>query len=210
MNTFDFKKEYKDLYVPKTSPAVISVPAMNFIMIEGKGDPNEEDGPYQQALQLLYGLSYTIKMSKKSGSTPKGYFDYIVPPLEGLWWMEDGGTSVDYAHKDKFCWISMIRQPDFVTEDVFAWACDEVKRKKQLEASSAKLISFEEGICVQCMHIGAYDDETATVAKIEEFIQEQQLKNDIGTIRRHHEIYLSDPRKGKTENRKTVLRIPVK
>ena len=206
----DYKKEYKDLYMPKKSPSKIVVPPMAFITISGKGDPNEEGGAYQKALQILYALTYMIKMSKMGKNMPQGYFEYVVPPLEGLWWMADGYPGVDYGRKNEFAWISMIRQPEFVTPQVFSWACDEVRQKKELDPTAARLETLDEGLCVQCMHLGPYDEEPATVAKLENYIQEKGLINNIGPERHHHEIYLSDPRKGDPAKRKTVLRIPVK
>lgn len=214
MEKLDYKKEYKDLYLPKTKPMLIQVPNMKFIMIKGKGNPNSESGEYQEALSLLYALSFTIKMSKLGENRIKGYFEYVVPPLEGLWWNE-GNKTVDYQQKEKFEWISMIRQPEFVTQEVFDWACQEVKKKKGLEVSKAEFVELEEGLCVQMLHKGSYDEEPKTIQAIEEYIQENQLKNDSGNklksgmVRRHHEIYLSDPRKSKVENLKTVIRIPV-
>lgn len=214
MEKLDYKKEYKDLYLPKASPMLIKVPSMKFIMIKGKGNPNSESGEYQEALSLLYALSFTIKMSKLGTHSIEGYFEYVVPPLEGLWWNE-GSKTVNYDEKEKFEWISMIRQPEFVTKEVFEWACKEVKTKKGLDVSKAEFMELEEGLCVQMMHKGSYDEEPKTIAAIEEYIQTNQLKNDIGSklengmIRRHHEIYLSDPRKSKVENLKTVIRIPV-
>ncbi len=210
MPGIDYKKEYKDLYAPKTTPMQILVPPMTFITVGGAGDPNAEGGAYQGAVGLLYALSYTVKMSKMGGSAPEGYFDYVIPPLEGLWWMAGGFQGVDYTRKSDFCWISMIRQPEFVTKEVFSWACDEARKKKGVDPSSAKLETLDEGLCVQCMHIGPFDDEPATVAKIEAFIRENGLKNDINDVRHHHEIYLGDPRKTDPKKMKTVLRIPVK
>lgn len=209
MDKLDYKKEYKDLYLPKSTPAEIVVPPMTFIMVDGRGDPNEPGGEYQTAVELLYALSYTIKMSRKSGNAPAGYFDYVVPPLEGLWWLDDG-KEIDFSQKSHFCWTSMIRQPDFVTPAVFAWACREAQRKKQLDTARARLALFAEGLCVQCMHIGPFDDEPATIAKMERYIAANGFVNDIGEERRHHEIYLSDPRKAAASKMKTVLRIPVR
>lgn len=214
MEKLDYKKEYKDLYLPKTKPMVIQVPSMKFIMIKGKGNPNSENGEYQEALQLLYGLSFTIKMSKKGAYNIEGYFEYVVPPLEGLWWQKDN-KGVDYQHKENFEWISMIRQPEFVTEEVFEWACEELTNKKGIPTEKAMFKEFEEGLCVQMMHKGSYDNEPKTLQEIEEYMKKEGYKNDIGTIlpngmtRKHHEIYLSDPRKTSPENLKTVLRIPV-
>lgn len=214
MEKFDFKKEYKDLYFPKTKPILIDVPNMKFIMVRGKGNPNRENGEYQEALSILYGLSFTIKMSKMGENKIDGYFEYVVPPLEGLWWNKDE-ENVDYQHKENFEWISMIRQPEFVTEDVFKWACNEVREKKGIDVSKAEFNEYTEGLCVQIMHVGPYDDEPKTIREIEKYITDNNLKNDIGRnlkngmIRRHHEIYLSDPRRTLPEKLKTVIRIPV-
>jgi len=212
----DYKKEYKDLYLPKAKPCTVDVPAISFIMVDGKGNPNDEGGEYQQAIELLYALTYTIKMSKMGGSKPKDYFEYIVPPLEGLWWLDDDSHS-DFSSKARFCWISMIRQPEFVTQDVFEWACKEaVKKKPQLDPLKARLQVYHEGLCVQMMHIGPFDEEPKTIAQIDEFIKENHYYDAIsevqsdGMIKRHHEIYLSDPRKTEPSKRKTVLRHPVK
>lgn len=207
---FDYKKEYKDLYLPKLKPTVIDVPEMIFIMVDGKGNPNTcED--YKTALEILYGLSYTIKMSKMSGTQPKGYFEYVVPPLEGLWWGEDGyfdGTNI--IDKDKLCWTSMIRQPEFVTNEVFEESKNTLcKKKPHLDLSLARLESFTEGLCAQIMHIGAYDDEPATIKILEGVIKESEYKNDISRNRKHHEIYLGDPRKTAPEKLKTVIRHPI-
>lgn len=210
MAAFDFKKEYKDLYAPKDKPALITVPPMTFFAIEGEGNPNEPGGAYSKALELLYALSYTVKMSHLSALAIEGYFPYVVPPLEGLWWMKDGAPGVDYGNKAGFCWISMIRQPDFVTDDVFAWACEEVGRKKKLDTTPARRWRYDEGLCAQIMHLGGYDDEPATVARMTEFIEQNGYTPDLGGPRRHHEIYLSDLRKIAPEKRKTVIRHPVK
>ena len=209
MAAFDFKKEFKDLYMPKAVPVIIDVPEMRFIAISGAGDPNDENGEYKAALELLYPLCYTIKMSYKSTDID-GFFQYVVPPLEGLWDTSDEVFRVGETDKSRFRWTSMIRQPDFVTEEVFRWACDEVKTKKRLDPSKAELITYAEGLCVQCMHTGSYDEEPATIAKMERFIDENGLVNDIGTERRHHEIYLGDPRKTSPDRLKTVIRIPVR
>lgn len=207
MEKLDYKKEYKDLYLPKITPSIINVPKMKFVIVEGKGNPNEENGEYKQALSLLYGISFTIKMSKMGKNKIEGYFEYVVPPLEGLWWQKDS-KEIDYNHKEKFEWISMIRQPEFVTQEIFEWACDELKKKKQLDISKIKFIEFEEGLCVQTMHIGSYDNEPQTLKNIDEFIKQNNLKKDIGK-RKHHEIYLSDPRRTIEKKLKTVIRIPV-
>ena len=210
----DYKKKFKDLYMPKNKPMIIDVPVMNFIMVDGKGNPNDEVGEYQAAVELLYGLSYAIKMSIKSGRQPIGYFEYVVPPLEGLWWMNE--SKLDLTAKDKYCWTSMIRQPEFVTEEVFQWALAEVKRKKpHIDISKAYFEGFTEGLCVQMMHFGPFDKEPETLAEMESFIKEENLKSAVsntlsdGSIRRHHEIYLSDPRKTNSEKMKTVIRQPV-
>lgn len=210
MEKLDYKKEYKDLYLPKTKPMLIDVPNMKFIMVEGKGNPNEGNGQYQEALQLLYGLSFTIKMSKMGENKIDGYFEYVVPPLEGLWWNEKN-KKVDYHYKEKFQWISMIRQPEFMTEEVFQWAKEELKKKKGVDTSKAEYREWKEGLCVQIMHLGSYDNEPETIRKIEEYIENNHLKNDIdGKLKRkHHEIYLSDPRRVAEKNLKTVIRIPV-
>ena len=206
---FDFKKEYKEFYIPKTKPSIIDVPAMNFVSVRGKGDPNSEDGEYRKALDILYGVSYTIKMSKKGDRRIEGYFDYVVPPLEGLW-QQEGIDGIDYTRKDKFEWVSMIRLPDFVTESDFDWAVREASAKKKSDFSKAEFFTYTEGLCVQCMHIGSYDDEPETVEAMYRFISENGYSVDITEKRRHHEIYLSDPRKTDPGQLKTVIRLPVK
>ena len=206
---FDYKKEYKEFYLPPRKPGIITVPAMNFLAVRGKGDPNEEDGAYKQALELLYAVAYTIKMSKLGKHKPEGYFDYVVPPLEGLWWQE-GIYGVDYAHKKDFQWISLIRLPEFVTEEAFDWVIREATEKKQQDFSKVEFFSWEEGLCVQCMHIGPYDDEPATVAAMEEYAKAQGYQEDFEADRFHHEIYLSDVRRCKPERLKTVIRHPIK
>lgn len=208
MERFDFKKELKPL--SKLQPVLSELQPAQYLMVDGAGDPNTENGAYQHALSLLYALSFTIKMSKLK-MPPPGYFDYVVGPLEGLWWMQ-GGKAPDFAmDKSKFLWTSMIRQPSFVTPAVFRWAQDEVKKKKpEFCPEQARLVRLEEGLCVQCMHKGPYDSEPETLEKIHKFLQENKLANDISELRRHHEIYLGDPRKSKPENLKTVLRIPVR
>jgi len=204
--TKDYKKEYKDLYLPKNQPSIINVPEMAFAAVEGKGDPNEKNGEYQNAVGLLYAVQYTIKMSKMGSNIPDGYFDYVVPPLEGFWWYE-GKTKP--KNKSKNNWLSIIRLPEYVNKKVFEWACKEVKSKKNLDTGKAQFIKIKEGLCVQCMHIGSYDDEPKTLKMIDKFIEENGLTNDISGTRRHHEIYLSDPRKTDVSKLKTVLRIPV-
>jgi len=206
---FDFKKEYKEFYMPKGKPEIVTVPKMNYIAVRGKGNPNEEDGEYKKSIELLYGIAYTIKMSKKGDHKIEGYFDYVVPPLEGFWWQEniDG---IDYSHKENFQWISVIRLPDFVTKADFEWAIEEATRKKKMDFSKVEFLEIEEGLCVQCMHSGSYDDEPATVAAMDKFIADNGYENDISDTRRHHEIYLSDARKVAPEKLKTVIRHPIK
>ena len=207
---FDFKKEYKELYFPKATPCVIEVPEMVFIMVDGKGNPNTCDA-YRNALEILYGLSYTIKMSKKSGAQPQGYFEYVVPPLEGLWWGAEGcfdGTNV--LDKDMLFWTAMIRQPDFVTPDTFELAKQSlIEKKPDLELSLSRLVSIAEGLCAQIMHTGSYDDEPATIRILDKFIMESGYKTDMNESRKHHEIYLNDPRKTNPEKLKTVIRHPI-
>lgn len=206
---FDFKKEYKEFYMPKGKPEIVTVPAMNYIAVRGRGNPNEEDGEYKKSIELLYGIAYTIKMSKKGDHKIEGYFDYVVPPLEGFWWQEnlDG---IDYSHKENFQWISVIRLPDFVTKDDFEWAIEEATRKKKMDFSKVEFLEIEEGLCVQCMHSGSYDDEPASIAAMDKFIADNGYENDISDTRRHHEIYLSDARKVAPEKLKTVIRHPIK
>lgn len=206
---FDFKKEYKEFYAPKAKPQIVQVPAMNFIAVRGHGDPNVEGGEYQQVLEQLYGVAYTIKMSKKGDHRIEGYFDYVVPPLEGFW-RQDGVAGFDYAHKENFSWISVIRLPDFVTEDDVAWAISEATAKKRKDFSKVEFYTFEEGECVQMLHVGPYDDEPATVAAMDAFIAENGYVNDFSDERMHHEIYLSDPRRAVPEKMKTVVRHPVR
>ena len=210
MEKIDYKKKFKELYQPKSQPAVIDVPKMCFIQIDGRGNPNEPNGEYQSAVETLYTLSYTIKMMPKSGNTPADYFEYVVPPLEGLWWLADS-DEFDYSSKSKFCWTSMIRQPEFVTDEVFADACEIAKRKKpHLDVAKARLVSFDEGLCVQCMHHGSFDEEPVTLAQMKEFMATEKLQSDLSDTRRHHEIYLSDPRKIDIAKMKTILRYPVR
>ena len=206
---FDYKKEYKEFYLPPKTPGIITVPAMRFLAVREQGDPNEEGGAYKQAIGMLYAVTFTIKMSKMGKHKPEGYFDFVVPPLEGLWW-QDGIQGVDYARKKDFQWISLIRLPEFVTEDAFDWAVRESEEKKQQDFSAVKFFSWEEGLCVQCMHIGPYDDESATVAAMEQYVKAQGYAADFGENRFHHEIYLSDARRCKPERLKTVIRQPVR
>jgi hypothetical protein len=207
---FDYKKAYRDLYLPKTEPAIIDVPEMTFIMVNGEGDPNTSSA-YACALEVLYGLSFTIKMSKMAGIVPEGYFDYVVPPLEGLWSTRgklfDG---IQIGSKDEFCWTSMIRQPEFVTQSVFEAACTALHRKKpDLNVGSARLETFTEGLCAQLMHIGPYNDEPRSIGQLEKFIAESGHRLDLSSSRRHHEIYLGDPRRTEPEKLKTVIRHPI-
>ena len=206
---FDFKKEYKEFYMPKSKPEIVTVPKMNYIAVRGKGNPNVEDGEYKKSIELLYGIAYTIKMSKKSEHKIEGYFDYVVPPLEGFWWQENV-DGIDYSHKENFQWISVIRLPDFVTKADFDWAIEEATRKKKMDFSKVEFLEIEEGLCVQCMHSGSYDDEPATIAAMDKFIADNGYENDISDSRRHHEIYLSDARKVAPEKLKTVIRHPIK
>ena len=206
---FDFKKEYKDYYMPAIKPSIVTVPPMNYIAVRGKGDPNAEDGAYKQAISLLYGIAFTIKMSKMGDHRIEGYFDFVVPPLKGFWW-QDGVQGIDYAHKERFQWISVIRLPDFVTKDNFDWAVAEAERKKKMDFSKAEFLTYDEGLCVQCMHIGPYDDEPITVEKMHRYMEEQGYTLDITDQRLHHEMYLSDVRKVALEKLKTVIRHPIR
>ena len=206
---FDFKKEYREYYLPKARPEIVTVPRMNYIAVRGQGDPNEEGGAYQQAVSVLYAVAYTLKMSAKADHRIEGFFDYVVPPLEGFWWQE-GAAEVDDAHKDAFHWISVIRLPDFVTREDFDWAVETAQKKKKLDCSAAEFLSVEEGLCVQIMHIGPFDDEPATVALMDAYVTEMGCENDLTAERLHHEIYLSDARKVAPENRKTVIRHPIR
>jgi len=206
---FDFKKEYKEFYMPKNKPSIVKVPKMNYIAVRGKGDPNAEGGEYKESIGLLYGIAFTIKMSKMGDHRIDGYFDYVVPPLEGFWWQQ-GVTGIDYNHKENFEWISVIRLPDFVTKEEFEWAKEEAAKKKKTDFSKAEFFTYDEGLCVQCMHIGPYDDEPATVDAMHEFMEKEGYVLDITDKRYHHEIYLSDVRKVAPEKLKTVVRHPVR
>ena len=190
--TFDYKKEYKEFYMPKGTPSIVRVPKMNYIAVRGSGNPNDADGEYKQSIGLLYGIAFTIKMSKKEDHQIDGYFDYVVPPLEG------------------FKWISVIRLPDFVSREDFDWAVRKATEKKKQDFSKVEFFSYDEGLCVQCMHIGAYDDEPATVDAMHRFMEEQGYALDITDQRMHHEIYLSDARRVAPEKRKTVVRHPIR
>jgi hypothetical protein len=208
MDKIDYKKKDKELYSPGVKPVILNVPKMKFVTVEGKGDPNEVDGDYQKAMELLYGISYTIKMSKMGGETPEGYHDFIVPPLEGLW-----EVGVDIADKSSFKWISMIRVPEFVSEEVFEWAKSKLSNKKpELDVSKLQYLSFEEGRTAQIMHIGSYDNENRTIKVLQEFIANSGYEEDFSPekYRFHHEIYLNDPRKVDSSKIKTVIRYPIK
>ncbi len=206
---FDFKKVYKEFYMPKNKPGIVSVPSMNYIAVRGQGDPNQEDGEYKQSIGLLYGIAFTIKMSRKGSHQIDGYFDYVVPPLEGFWW-QDGVAGIDYSHKEDFKWISVIRLPDFVTRADFEWAVREATTKKKTDFSKVEFMTYEEGLCVQCIHIGSYDDEPATVSLMHAYMEQEGYVLDITDQRLHHEIYLSDARKVAPEKLKTVIRHPIR
>lgn len=206
---FDFKKEYKEFYMPKNKPEIVTVPKANYIAVRGKGNPNENDGAYQKAISILYAVAYTLKMSYKTEHKIEGFFEYVVPPLEGFWW-QDNVDGIDYADKAAFNWISVIRLPEFVTQKDFEWAVETASEKKKLDCSSAEFLTVDEGLCVQIMHIGAFDDEPQTVALMDEYIAQNGYENDITESRLHHEIYLSDARKVAPEKWKTVIRHPIK
>lgn len=206
---FDFKKEYKAFYAPPKKPSIVKIPEMQFVTLKGQGDPNASDGEYSQAVGLLYGIAYTLKMSYKGAHEIDGFFQYVVPPLEGLWWQE-GICGVDYSRKADFQWISLIRLPDFITPADFDWAVSEATQKKKTDFSKVEFLTYEEGLCVQCMHIGSFDDEPATIEQMDNYAVENGYVLDFNEERHHHEIYLSDPRKTATEKLKTVLRHPLK
>lgn len=205
---FDFKKEYKELYMPAAEPAIVEVPSMNFLAVRGQGNPNDPEGEYAAAIEMLYGVAYTLKMSYKGDYRIDGFFEYVVPPLEGLWWQPEQGA-IDYAHKELFRWISLIRLPDFVARKDFEWAVAEATRRKKRDFSKVEFMSYSEGACVQCMHTGPYDDEPATIGRMQAFAAQQGMKFDISLQRPHHEIYLSDPRRCAPAKLKTVVRLPV-
>ena len=206
---FDYKKEYKEFYMPKNKPGIVTVPKMNFVAVRGSGNPNAEDGEYKETIGLLYGIAFTIKMSKKGDHKIDGYFDYVVPPLEGFWWM-DGIKGIDYSHKEDFKWISVIRLPDFVTKEDFDWAVAEATAKKKMDFSKVEFFTYEEGLAVQCMHIGPYDDEPATVEMMHAYMEKNGYELDITDERLHHEIYLSDARRVAPEKLRTVIRHPIR
>ena len=206
---FDYKKEYKEFYMPPKKPVIEHIPPMNYVAVRGQGNPNSEDGDYKKSIGMLYAISYTIKMSKLGKHKLDGYFDYVVPPLEGLWWLKDG-KPFDYSRKYEFRWVSMIRLPDFVKKADFDWAVSEATIKKNMDLSSAEFFTLDEGLCVQCMYIGNYDNEPTTVNSMRTYANEQGYEFDLSGTRLHHEIYLSDPRKCAPEKLKTVIRIPIK
>ena len=206
---FDFKKEYKELYLPKNKPQIVNVPKANYIAIRGQGNPNEEGGAYQRAISVLYAVAYTLKMSYKTDYKIAGFFEYVVPPLEGFWW-QDGICGVDYSNKATFNWISVIRLPDFITKKDFDWAVKTASEKKKVDCSKAEFLTVEEGLCVQIMHISSFDDEPATVTLMDKYLEENGYEKDFSDTRLHHEIYLSDPRKSTPDKQKTVIRHPIK
>lgn len=207
--TFDYKKEYKEFYLPKNKPSIITIPKMNFIAVRGIGNPNDENGEYKKTIGLLYAIAFTLKMSYKGNYKIDGYFPYVVPPLEGFWW-QDGIEGIDYNKKEEFHFISLIRLPDFITKKDFLWAIKEASDKKKQDFSKVEFLTYEEGLCVQCMHIGSYDDEAKTIELMHNYMEEQGYTLDITDKRFHHEIYLSDPRRTKENSLKTVIRHPVK
>ena len=206
---FDFKKEYKEFYLPKNKPQIVNIPKANYIAIRGHGNPNEEGGAYQRAISVLYAVAYTLKMSYKTDYKIAGFFEYVVPPLEGFWW-QDGILGVDYSKKDEFNWISIIRLPDFITRENFDWAVKTASEKKKIDCSKAEFLTIEEGLCVQIMHMGSFDDEPASLEKMDKYLEENGYEKDFSDTRLHHEIYLSDPRKTTPDKQKTVIRHPVK
>ncbi len=206
---FDFKKEYKEFYMPKNKPEIVNVSTANYIAVRGKGNPNTPDGEYQQAISVLYAVAYTLKMSYKTDYKIEGFFEYVVPPLEGFWWQENV-SGVDYGNKDSFNWISVIRLPDFITKTDFEWAVENATRKKKVDCTKAEFLTIDEGLCVQIMHIGPFDNEPETVAIMDAFLEENGYENDINEKRLHHEIYMSDARKVAPEKWKTVIRHPIK
>ena len=206
---FDFKKEFREFYLPKDKPEIVTVPEVNYIAVDGKGDPNREGGAYQRAIAVLYAVAYTLKMSYKSGYHMDGFFEYVVPPLEGFW-RQEGSEGFDYGNKDGFLWTSVIRLPGFVTQSDFSWAVETASRKKKLDCSGARFLTVDEGLCVQIMHLGSFDSEPESVARMDAFIRENGCVNDLSETRRHHEIYLSDARRVPPEKWKTVIRHPVK
>ena len=206
---FDFKKEYKEFTMPKNEPEIVNVPKANYIAVRGEGDPNEAGGAYQRAIGILYAVAYTLKMSYKTGHKIQGFYEYVVPPLEGFWWRDDGEGG-ELSDKSAFRWISVIRLPEFVTREDFDWAVDTASRKKKMDCSPAEFLTVEEGLCVQIMHLGPFDDEPATVASMDAYLEQNGYANDLSKDRLHHEIYMSDARKVAPEKWKTVIRHPIK
>lgn len=207
---FDYKKEYKEFYMPKNKPGIVEIPKMNYIAVRGKGNPNDENSEYKDSIGLLYAIAFTIKMSYKGTHKIEGYFEYVVPPLEGFWWQEGNKNGIDYKSKDKFNFISVIRLPDFVTKKDFEWAVQEATKKKKQDSSKVEFLTYDEGMCVQCMHIGSYDNEPITIDLMHEYMKENGYELDITNSRYHHEIYLSDPRRCDVSKLKTVIRHPIK
>lgn len=206
---FDFKKEDKEFYMPKNRPEIVNVPKANYIAVRGAGDPNEENGAYQQSISVLYAIAYTLKMSYKTGYKIEGFYEYVVPPLEGFWWQDDV-KGVDYSNKNTFKWISVIRLPDFVSKKDFDWAVNEASNKKKIDCSKAEYFTIEEGLCVQIMHYGPFDNEPATIDIMNKYLEQNGYENDFSDTRMHHEIYLSDVRKVAPEKWRTVIRHPIK
>lgn len=207
---FDYKKEYKEFYMPKNKPSIVEIPKMNYIAVRGKGNPNAEDGEYKKSIGLLYAIAFTIKMSYKGSYKIDGYFEYVVPPLEGFWWQNGNKNGIDYNDKESLNFISVIRLPDFVTKKDFDWATEEATNKKKQDFSKVEFLTYDEGVCVQCMHIGSYDNEPATVELMHRYMTENGYELDITSERLHHEIYLSDPRRCDVNKLKTVIRHPIK
>lgn len=207
--TFDYKKEYKEFYLPKNKPSIVNVPSMNYIAVRGKGNPNSDNSEYKKSIELLYAIAFTIKMSYKTDYKIDGYFKYVVPPLEGFWWQKNN-MEIDYSKKEDFNFISLIRLPDFVTKKDFTWAIKEATNKKKTDFSKVEFLTYDEGLCVSCMHIGSYDDEPKTIKLMHDYAMENGYELDISDTRFHHEIYLSDPRRCKVERLKTVIRHPIK
>ena len=206
---FDFKKEYKEFYLPKNKPEIVNVPPMNYIAVRGKGDPNEPGGAYQRAIGVLYAVAYTLKMSYKTDYKIAGFFEYVVPPLEGFWRQGDS-DGMDYANKAALHWRSVIRLPDFVSKEDVAWAVETASQKKKLDCSAAEFLTVDEGLCVQMLHVGPFDDEPASVALMDEYLAENGYANAMSATRLHHEIYLTDARKVAPEKWRTVIRHPIK
>jgi hypothetical protein len=208
---YDFKKEFKVMYNPKTEPSIIDVPTMRFLMVDGKGDPNTS-AEYEAAVEALYTISYSIKMSKMSGNTPDGCFDFVVPPLEGLWDVYDENyTGGIPANKSQFVWTLMLRAPEFAAPEALEAAkASSAKKKPDVDTSHVQLEDFTEGLRVQIAHIGSYDDEPQTAAKMDAFATANGYAIDFASGRLHHEIYLGDPRKTAPEKLKTVLRHPIR